>query len=90
MFDVVCGSEALGALKPSKYTFGLLAAKLDVAPEEVLYVGNSISADIEGASAIGMKTAYLMPLWRKIFNKPLPIADISFKNYRQLQDFVLH
>lgn len=90
LFEVICGSESLGALKPSKYTFGLLAAKLNVPPSEILYVGNSINSDIKGASKAGMKTAYLMPLWRKILNKPLLIADISFKNYRQLKKYVLH
>lgn len=90
MFDVICGSEALGALKPSKYTFISLADKLGILPEQILYVGNSISADVCGASAAGMKTAYLMPFWRRLFNRPLPIADISFKNYRQLQKIVLH
>ena len=89
LFDVICGSEALGALKPSKYTFGLLAAKLDVQPGEVLYVGNSITSDIHGAAAAGMKTAYLMPFWRRLFNKPLPEADISYKNYRQLKKLIL-
>ena len=90
LFDVICGSEALGALKPSKYTFGILAAKLEVKPTEVLYVGNSISADVKGAAAAGMKTAYLMPFWRRLFNKPLPEADISYKNYRQLKKFILN
>ncbi|AEE17366.1 HAD family hydrolase [Treponema brennaborense] len=89
MFDVVCGSEELGALKPSKYTFGVLASKLGVAENEILYVGNSVSADVRGASAAGMKTAYLMPLWRIILNKPLQDADISFKSYRHLQKIVL-
>lgn len=89
LFDVICGSESLGALKPSKYTFALLAAKLDVRPSEVLYVGNSVSADVHGAAGAGMRTAYLMPLWRKMLNRPLPEADISFKNYRQLRELVL-
>lgn len=87
--DVVMGSEESGALKPSKYAFGQMALKLDVPPESILYVGNSIRCDIRGAQKAGMKTAYRMPLWRKIFNKPLLFADISFRNYRQLQDFVL-
>lgn len=89
LFDVICGSEALGALKPSKYTFGLVAAKLNLNPSDVLYVGNSISADVRGAKGAGMKTAYLMPLWRKIFNRPLAEADISFKNFAQLQKMIL-
>ncbi len=89
MCDVIMGSEECGALKPSIYTFGSFAKALDVLPEKILYVGNSIKADITGAKRAGMKTAYIMPFWRKIFNKKLKQADISFKNYRQLMKIVL-
>lgn len=88
--DVVLGSEGCGALKPSVYTFGTLAEKLGLKSEEILYVGNNIKADIIGARNAGMKTAYLMPFWRRLFGLKLRHADISFKNYRQLQEIVLH
>ena len=88
-FDVVLGSEACGALKPSVYTFGMLAKELGFEAHEILYVGNSIRSDIKGANAAGMKSAYIMPLKRKIFNKKLKIADISFKTYRQLSKIVI-
>lgn len=87
--DLILGSEACGALKPSKYPFGILANKLNLSPAEILYVGNSIRSDVLGANAAGMKTAYIMSAMRTIFNKKLPQADISFKNYRQLQKIVL-
>ncbi|MBQ3024501.1 MAG: HAD family hydrolase [Spirochaetaceae bacterium] len=89
MCDVIMGSEECGALKPSIYTFGSFAKALNVLPEKILYVGNSIRADINGAKKAGMKTAYIMPFWRKILNKKLAQADISFKNYRQLKKIVL-
>lgn len=89
MCDVIMGSEECGALKPSIYTFGSFAKALNVSPEKILYVGNSIRADINGAKKAGMKTAYIMPFWRKILNKKLAQADISFKNYRQLKKIVL-
>ncbi len=87
--DTVLGSEECGALKPSKYTFGQLAQSLDTPLEKILYVGNSISADVRGARDAGMKTAYIMPFWRRILRLPLKEADISFKSYRQLQKIVL-
>lgn len=87
--DVIMGAEECGALKPSIYTFGSFAKALNVSPEKILYVGNSIRADILGAKKAGMKTAYIMPFWRKIFNSKLEQADISFKNYRQLKKIVL-
>lgn len=90
LFDVVCGSEELGALKPSKFTFGSLALKLGLPTESILYVGNSIPSDVEGAAAAGMKTAYILPFWRSLLRMPLKEADISFKNYRQLERTVLN
>ncbi len=88
-FDVILGTEACGALKPSKYPFGVLAEKLELENHEILYVGNSIRSDIEGGNNAGMKTAYIMSFWRKIFNKKLRKANISFKTYRQLCKIVL-
>lgn len=87
--DVILGSEECGALKPSKYPFGIMAQKLGLQIDEILYVGNSISADVKGANNCGMKSAYIMPFWRKILNKKLKLANISFKNYRQLTDIML-
>ena len=65
------------------------AEKLGVKPEEILYVGNSIKYDVMGARNYGMKTAYLLKGFRKIFNIKCSLADISFKNYRQLKNIVL-
>ncbi len=90
LFDVICGSEELGALKPSKYTFGSLALRLGLPPEAILYVGNSVPSDVEGATAAGMRTAYILPFWRSLLGLPLKEADISFKNYRQLEKSVLN
>ena len=87
--DVCIGSEESGALKPSLYPFGILAMKLGVKPGEVLYVGNSIRYDVKGALNAGMRSAYLLKGWRKIFNIPQKDVDICFKNYRQLLDIVL-
>lgn len=90
LFDVIRGSEELGALKPSKYTFGSLALELGLSTNEILYVGNNVSADVVGAAAAGMKTAYILPFWRCLLGLPLKEADISFKTYRQLEKSVLN
>lgn len=87
--DVCLGSEESGALKPSAYPFGILSRKLNVSPEKILYVGNSIKYDVQGANNAGMKSAYIMTGINRIFNRKCPEADFSFKNYRQLLNFVL-
>ncbi len=87
--DVCIGSEESGALKPSLYPFGILAMKLGVREEEILYVGNSVKYDVRGAKNAGMKSAYLLKGPKKWFNIEEKDADISFKSYRQLCDIVL-
>lgn len=87
--EQVLGTEALGALKPSKFPFGLLAQKMGVQPSEILYVGNSVRYDVIGANNAGMKTAYLLTGWRKFFHKKHPKATISFATYRQFLKIVL-
>ena len=87
--DVCIGSEESGALKPSIYPFGILERKLGVPAEKILYVGNSIRYDVEGAKKSGMKTAYILTGLKKILNKKLEQSDISFRNYRELQQIVL-
>lgn len=87
--DKILSAEKIGALKPSKYTFGILAMELGLEPQEILYVGNHAKYDIAGAKNAGMKTAYLEPLWRRIFHAHLKEADVSFKNYRHFQGLVL-
>jgi putative hydrolase of the HAD superfamily len=81
--DVILGSEKLGALKPSLVVFDALRDALGVEAEEILYVGNSLRADIVGAKNAGMKTAWLS-------KKSAPEADFCFTSYRQLKNFVLN
>lgn len=87
--DYVGGTEAIGALKPSKYPFGVMAKKMGVNEKEILYVGNSVHYDVYGSKSAGMMAAYILPLWRKLFHIPLKAADINFSNYRQLVNIVL-
>lgn len=76
-------SESTGYLKPHPESFIELAKRLGLKPEEILYVGNSYEKDIEGAAAIGMKTAHLS-------SKPVKnsIADLTFNRYEQLFEYI--
>jgi putative hydrolase of the HAD superfamily len=87
--DVVLGSEETGALKPSSVPFLALASRLGVEPARILYVGNSVRSDVEGASACGMKTACIVNPIASFFGRKVPGADISFSSYRQLTRIVL-
>lgn len=87
--DVVVGSEETGALKPSPVPFRALAGKLGVDPERILYVGNSVRSDVEGARAVGMKTACIVHPLALLLGHNVHGADISFASYRKLTRIVL-
>jgi putative hydrolase of the HAD superfamily len=81
-FEVALCSEDSGALKPARAPFEMLAASLRLAPERILYVGNSRRYDIEGAKAAGMSAAL-------VSRRPYAKADLSFWDWRKLVDFAL-
>ena len=67
-------SEDARAYKPRKELFELALNKTGFAPEEVIHIGDSISSDVKGASALGICT-----LWLNRFGKEIPdgIKSIS-------------
>jgi putative hydrolase of the HAD superfamily len=86
LWDVEIGSEFTGRLKPNPRPFYRLAEALGTPPERILYVGNSVTHDIKGASGVGMKTALIEPVPRLRFHGG---ALIVFRSYRQLECAVL-
>lgn len=57
--DTVHISEDEGFRKPASSLFLLVAEKLGVAPAEVLFVGDTFDADVEGPQSVGMPCAWL-------------------------------
>jgi putative hydrolase of the HAD superfamily len=93
-FDVILSTEETGALKPSIIPFSALARSLELEPKSILYVGNSLRYDVEGAFAAGMKSALIrrsvfstgrMPDIRAVAGK----ADFVFHDFSQLKEYVL-
>jgi len=87
IWDTVLCTESIGALKPAALPFEELADSLGRPPEQILYVGNSSRYDVEGAKRAGMKAALL--------NAGFPVitgikADFTFRNYRQLRNYMLY
>jgi putative hydrolase of the HAD superfamily len=85
-WDAVCCSEETGALKPDPRPFACLAAALGCAPEQILYVGNSLRYDTAGARRAGMQTALITG---RVYRSGLTGPDFAFYDYRQLRDYVL-
>ena len=89
-FETIVCSEMTGRLKPDPLSFLELASKMKVEPRDMLYVGNSVPYDVEGARKTGMKTALICPVWKKYLLSAKKVgADFYFSDYRQLNDYVL-
>ncbi|HEY8119918.1 MAG TPA: HAD family hydrolase [Myxococcota bacterium] len=58
-FDAVLVSDAVGYRKPRPEIFRATLGSLGVEPAEALHVGDSLSADVAGAAALGMRTAWI-------------------------------
>lgn len=58
-FDVVVCSRDLGIRKPNPRIFLYVLKKLGVEAEEAVHVGDSLEADVEGASAAGMRAIWV-------------------------------
>ena len=58
-FDPVISSEAAKAYKPDPRAFDALCKAAGVAPQDVLYVGDSAYDDAHGAKLVGMRTVLI-------------------------------
>jgi|SRR5579863_1399215 len=61
LFATVIDSSVVGFTKPDPRIFQLALDRLGVHPAEALMVGDSPSADIEGARAVGIRAALIDP-----------------------------
>ncbi len=57
--DAVVVSDAFGLRKPRREIFEEVIARLEVAPEEVLHVGDSLRADVGGAANAGLRSVWI-------------------------------
>ena len=89
LFDYSFSSEETGYLKPNSIPFQQMVRKFGLAPEEILYVGNSYKYDIIGASNVGMQTAWLSFSGRATASAEQPRADIVFSSFIDLREMVL-
>jgi putative hydrolase of the HAD superfamily len=57
--DVVVSSAWVGARKPHRRMYDTVLERVEVAPGEALFVGDTWSCDVEGPRAVGLEPVYL-------------------------------
>ena len=75
--------ERLGTLKPSPRLFRRLAERMRLAPNTILYVGNSPQNDVEASIDAGLLAAYISERGARH-----PRAHCNFSTYQALHNFL--
>ncbi len=75
-FDMVIISEEVGWSKPDKRIFEMALKRLDVNPEETLFVGDDLEKDIGGCQQANIKGVWFNPSMRKNDTTFKPFAEI--------------
>ncbi|MGA7206160.1 MAG: HAD family hydrolase [Specibacter sp.] len=59
LLDLFFSSEQMGHAKPSRSAFILPYEEMGLSPSQVVYVGDNVRVDIEGARAAGLQAIHL-------------------------------
>lgn len=81
--DAMITSEEAGVEKPNRRMFDMIAEKLGVKNEDVIYVGDSYKKDVTGAKNAGMTPVWYLSLHDKTDEDVLAVSD-----YTELRDIV--
>ena len=86
-FDVIVIACEVGSYKPEPDIFWHTLTQLGVAPEDALYIGDSVTHDIAGAKAAGMQAVLLSRMPRDASAADYVVSSIA--ELHQLLDKVL-
>lgn len=76
-FDMIIISEEVGFSKPDKLIFELALNKLNVQPEDALFVGDDLEKDIGGCQNVNMKGIWFNPYNLKNHTEIKPYDEIN-------------
>lgn len=76
-FEVIVVSAAVNKRKPASEIFESTLKVMGLSASEVVFVGDTIDADVEGSKAAGMKTVYIERRPQKQSNKFMPDCKIN-------------
>ncbi len=83
LFAASFSARECGALKPDARIFADACAHLQLAPEQILHVGDDPLCDVVGAREAGLRTAW-MNRERLRWNEDMPAADLELHDLEQL------
>lgn len=84
LFGTVVVSEAVGYRKPDPKIFMLACDALNASPENVIFVGDNPTADIQGANNLGIYTIYIP----RSYGYECSIANTVCEDYKHLHAIV--
>jgi putative hydrolase of the HAD superfamily len=79
LIDVLVTSEEAGAEKPAPEIYRMVLRKLQVRPEEAVFIGDSLKKDVEGPAGLGMKA-----IWFHEGKQQVPYEQAE--SYRELEE----
>ncbi len=86
-FSAIQTSESLRAYKPNRVIFEDFCRRLNHEPSEVLYVGDSLPTDVQGASNAGLRTAWVRRGERQR-SDALPAPDMEVSSLSAIADLL--
>ena len=84
-FSVIQSSESLRVYKPHRGAFLGLCSRLGCEPHEVLYAGDSATADVMGARNAGLHTVWVQREW-SVWPEGLRPADLHVTTLSEIAD----
>lgn len=81
-FEVIVVSATVNKRKPASEIFESTLKLMGFSASEVVFVGDTVDADVEGSKAVGMKCIYIERRLQKQSDKFLP--DYTIKNLGEL------
>jgi putative hydrolase of the HAD superfamily len=84
-FAVVIISAEIGVGKPDPRIFEAALARLDVAPEDAVMVGDSLARDVAGAHAAGLRTIWIDRGSRENVPPPARVPDARVAALREVR-----
>ncbi len=87
LFEEIVISEEVGWRKPNHIIFETVINKLEIQPQDALFVGDNFDADVVGSKAMGMDA-----VWINRKNRPEnglnPTPDYIINNLTELENII--